>query len=62
MADPIRMTDDDAVTLMRYGKESPEGKAALARLVQRLADWIDDEAAAYAYGEVARRNHETPSG
>ena len=51
-ATPIRMTDPDVGILMQHGKDSPEGAAALKRLVQRMADNIDEHAAAAAYGQV----------
>lgn len=52
MAEPIRMTDDDVLILMRHGKDSEEGKAALSRLVKRLADSIDDRIAEEVYGKL----------
>lgn len=55
MTEPVRITDPDVSILMRYGKDSPEGKAALKRLVQQLAEWVDNEALKAVYRDVYRR-------
>lgn len=53
--EPLRCTDSEVADLARalaeHGEGSPEHKAALSICVQRLADWIDDQAAHEAYAQ-----------
>ena len=53
--EPVRMTDDDVLVLRMYGPDTEEGRAALARLARRLADWIDAQIAGQVYGEIDKK-------
>jgi hypothetical protein len=54
----LRCTDPEVADLARalieHGEGSLEYVAALRRCTQRLADWIDDQAARAVYDELAK--------
>lgn len=58
MTDPVRLTDPDVWTIRTNPKESPEFKAAMSRLVKRIADRVDEMAAREVYGSVYERTDE----
>lgn len=56
-APPLRCTDPEVADVMRavaeHGEDSPEARAAVSVCAQRLADWVDDQAAQAAYAQLS---------
>jgi hypothetical protein len=52
MTEPLRASDPDIWIMATTPEDSQEYQAALKRCVKRLADWIDEQALAYALAKI----------